>query len=133
MSQLMLDTSAYSALARGQAEIVHAAREAAELHVNAVVVGELLAGFSRGKQRRANEEALRRFLTTPRVVFDPIDADTSERYAALWRDLRDAGSPIPSNDLWIAASAWQHGLKLLTLDIHFRQVKQILVAGPLGG
>jgi len=56
-----------------------------------------------------------------------VDDETSGRYAAIYETLRTAGTPIPTNDVWIAASAMQHGLRLLTLDSHFRRVAQVLV------
>jgi tRNA(fMet)-specific endonuclease VapC len=124
----MLDTSAYSALGRGQPAVAALARSAEELHLNPIVVGELLAGFSRGSRRRTNEADLRRFLASPRAVLDPVDRETADRYSAIWSTLRDAGTPIPTNDIWIAASAWQHGLRLLTLDRHYQKIPQILLA-----
>lgn len=55
------------------------------------------------------------------------DAETSERYAVILDSLREAGTPIPTNDVWIAASAMQHGLRLLTTDAHYRNVAQVIV------
>lgn len=127
MRRLFLDTSAYSALLRGDERVRDALRVADEIRVNPVVLGELLAGFLRGRHRKKNEEELRRFLGSPRVAVVPIDEQTSERYALVLASLRRRGRPIPSNDLWIAASAAQHGLRLLTLDAHFLAVEQILV------
>ena len=49
-----------------------------------------------------------------------MDALTAERHAEVYVALRAAGTPIPTNDMWIAASALQHGLPLLTFDLHFR-------------
>ena len=57
----------------------------------------------------------------------PLDEGTSERYAVIVQALREAGTPIPTNDLWIAASAMQHGLKVLTTDAHFKKVAQIVL------
>jgi predicted nucleic acid-binding protein len=127
MTRILLDTSAYSALLRGDERVRDALRQAEEVRVNPVVLGELLAGFLRGRHRRRNEEELRQFLASPRVHIVPIDEQTAERYALVLAALRRRGRPIPSNDLWIAASAAQHGLRLLTLDAHFLHVEQILV------
>lgn len=127
MTRLFVDTSAYSALLRGDARVRDALRSADEIRVNPIVLGELIAGFLGGRHRKKNEAELRRFLGSPRVALVPIDEQTAERYALVVASLRRRGRPIPSNDLWIAASAAQHGLRLLTLDAHFLEVEQVLV------
>ena len=126
MSRLLLDTSAYSALMNGQTATADVVRQADEIYLNAIVVGELLAGFSRGNRRQRNERQLSEFLGEPRVNVIDVDDDTAVRYAAIHSVLRAAGTPIPTNDMWIAASAMQHGLRLLTLDRHFEKIPQIL-------
>ena len=70
---------------------------------------------------------MREFLESPRVAILSLDEETAERYAAIRDYLRQQGRPIPVNDLWIAASAAQHGLRLLTLDDHFNSLPQVLV------
>lgn len=127
MSRVLLDTSAYSALLRGDVRVHRRAREADVLFVNPIILGELRSGFSRGRHRDKNEQELAAFLASPRVEVVAIDEGTSERYAAIVNSRRSAGTPIPTNDIWIAASAMQHGLQLVTLDQHFRAVSQILV------
>ena len=127
MNAVMVDTSAYSALARGHAAIARSIQEAEVIHLNPIVLGELLAGFGRGQHRRKNETELRRVLAVDRVELDAIDAGTAERYALILNALRNAGTPIPNNDIWIAASTWQHGLRLVTTDGHYRHVPQILL------
>ena len=127
MARVLLDTSAYSALLRGHAGAKRAVQEAEEIFVNAVILGELLAGFARGKRRAMNERELRSFLDSPRVGVLPLDADSAERYAAILAALWRAGKPIPTNDLWIAATAMQHGLRILTADAHFRNIVHVLV------
>ncbi len=92
-----------------------------------VVLGELRAGFVRGARRGKNEAELARFRESPRVEVVDLDAGTADRYAAIVESLRTAGAPIPTNDVWIAASAMQHGLRLLTTDTHFRHVAQVIV------
>jgi tRNA(fMet)-specific endonuclease VapC len=128
VTRILLDTSAYSALLRGhQAETLRQVQEAEEILVNPVVLGELKAGFRRGSRRRKNERELAAFLASPRVRLVSIDEETSERYAAILHSLRTAGTPIPTNDVWIAASAMQHALPVFTADEHFQRVPQILV------
>jgi predicted nucleic acid-binding protein len=128
MTRVLLDTSAYSAFLRGHPGIVAEVRRAAEIHVNAVILGELLAGFGGGKREEHNRSQLRSFLASPRVRVAPLDSETSERYAHILHALRRTGRPIPTNDLWIAATAMQLGLSVLTTDRHFQQVGQIVVS-----
>jgi tRNA(fMet)-specific endonuclease VapC len=127
MSRLLLDTSAYSAMWRGDERLLAPIREAAEVYLTPVVIGELLYGFGGGGVERQNRRLLREFLDSERVGVAPVDEDTAERYAVIREYLRRQGSPIPANDLWIAASAAQHGLLLMTLDSHFKNVPHILV------
>jgi predicted nucleic acid-binding protein len=125
--KVMFDTSAYSAFLRGHEDIKRVTQEADEIYLNPVVLGELLAGFIQGGREKKNRDILKDFLSSPRVQVVDIDDETSERYAAIITHLREQGTPIPTNDLWIAASAMQYGLKLLTTDSHYRNVPQIIV------
>lgn len=127
MSRLMLDTTAYSAMRRGDDRLVEPLREASEVVLTPVVLGELVYGFAGGRLERENRRLLRAFLDTERVRVVAIDEETAERYAAIRDHLRRQGTPIPTNDLWIAASAAQHGLTVLSLDKHFKDVPQILL------
>lgn len=128
MTDILLDTSAYSALRRGHSEIAQLMRQVDRIVVNPIVLGELLGGFRQGKHRHKNEDYLRTFMASPRTDVVPLDEGTAERYAVILDSLRGAGTPIPTNDLWIAASAMQHGLVLVTTDAHYRKVSQVLVS-----
>jgi tRNA(fMet)-specific endonuclease VapC len=127
MTRLLLDTSAYSAFMRGHEGVQNLLRRAEEIYVNPIVLGELRAGFGGGRQGRKNEGYLQRFILSPRVTVLSVDAETSERYAFILNALWEAGTPAPTNDIWIAASAMQHGLAVLTTDTHFLKITQILV------
>jgi tRNA(fMet)-specific endonuclease VapC len=99
--------------------------EAECLHIPFVVLGELRAGFSLGKKGPANERVLQRFLAKPGVeILYPTDA-TTRSYASLYRQLREQGTPIPTNDLWIAALVVENDLVLCTRDGHFRYLPQL--------
>jgi len=124
--RILLDTSAYSALMTGNGAVADVVREADEIDLNAIVLGELLGGFARGSHRLKNERQLAEFVESPRVSVIDVDDDTAVRYSAIYDTLRSAGTPIPTNDIWIAASAMQYGLRLVTLDAHFTRVPQIL-------
>lgn len=127
MTRLLVDTSAYSAFMRGHESIKQALQRAEAIYVNPIILGELRAGFQRGRHREKNEEILAQFLASPRVSVVAVDEDTAERYAVILNRLRAAGTPIPTNDIWIAASAMQHGLTVVTTDAHYLEVQQIIV------
>ena len=127
MTRVMLDTSAYSAFMRGHPGIRVALQQAEEIYLNPIILGELLAGFMRGKREKKNESELQTFLSSPRVSLADVDGDTAERYAVILNSLWRAVTPIPTNDIWIAASAMQHGLHVLTTDAHYQKVTQVIV------
>ena len=127
MSRILLDTSAYSAYAGGHPDLQEPVRRASAVHLSVVVVGELLAAFLKGGRRRQNETSLREFAAEPRVRVLSLDEETAVRYAAIRDYLRLQGTPVPVNDVWIAATAAQHGRRLLTLDAHFLQIPQVIV------
>ncbi|MDD5308068.1 MAG: type II toxin-antitoxin system VapC family toxin [Deltaproteobacteria bacterium] len=127
MKRILLDTSAYSEFMRGNENVGPVIQRAVEIHLPPVVLGELKAGFLRGRYRKKNLAELETFLSSPRVHVPVIDEDTADAYAEILFDLRGAGTPIPTNDLWIAACAMQHGLRLVTCDAHFGKVRQIMV------
>ena len=127
MSDILLDTSAYSAFLRAHSGVQSVVRRAPRIALTPIVLGELRSGFLKGNRLARNRAELERFLASPRVDVLDIDEGTSERYAVILDSLRTAGTPIPTNDIWIAASAFQYGLTLVTTDRHFRKVCQILV------
>jgi tRNA(fMet)-specific endonuclease VapC len=129
MKHIMIDTNFYVAFKRKQQPAVDLLRQAEYIAVNTVVFGELLAGFRCGSREAENRRELDQFLDSPRVEILDIDEDTAEFYAAVFRALKEKGRPIPSNDLWIAASTLRHGLGLATLDEHFRNIDGLLLAG----
>lgn len=121
---LLIDTSAYSAFKREVESIVAEVQAAAEIHVSSIVLGELRSGFAYGNVPERNERELREFLRSPRVRTVDVGGETSVYYATIFASLRKAGTPIPTNDVWM-----QHGLIVLTRDDHFRFVPQIVVRG----
>lgn len=127
MSSLMLDTSAYAAFKRGHEEAAGALRKSLTILLPTIVLGELWAGFAVGSKRAQNRQELDAFLASPRVALAPVTAETAARYAAIYAYLRANGRPIPTNDLWVAALAMEHGATLLTADAHFLHVPQILI------
>jgi predicted nucleic acid-binding protein len=126
-SRIILDTSAYSAFLRGNHEVNRTIQHADEIYLNPIILGELLAGFSMGRNEKKNKDILQDFLSSERIRIIDIDEETSERYAIIIHSLREKGTPIPTNDIWIAASAMQYGLKVLTTDSHYLKIIQIIV------
>ena len=121
-----LDTNGYSDFMRGVVERVAIVRAAQAIFLPFIVLGELRAGFAAGDRQSVNAANLQRFLASPRVSVLLADEQTTHFYAQLHRELRGEGSPIPTNDLWIAALVVQHDLVLCTSDRHFRQIPQLV-------
>ena len=135
MRPVLLDTNAYTAFLLGAAEVVDVVAHADKLYLNSVVLGELLGGFAAGTRESKNRAELALFLESPRVEVLGITAETADSYALVYAGLRRCrqlraglrrpackGQPIPTNDLWIAASALEHGAALLTRDAHFTKI-----------
>lgn len=110
---------------RGERAIRDLLERAETVYVPFVVLAELRAGFRGGRKALANEQGLVRFLQRPGVeVLWPSEA-TTRIWAGLFLDLRTGGTPIPQNDLWIAALALEHDLVLASRDEHFRRLPQL--------
>ena len=123
--RLALDTNVYADFARGDAQVTDTLERAEEVHLPFVVLAELRAGFAAGTRTKENALGLQRFLATPGVgVVYATDA-TTRCYASLYRQLRAQGTPIPTNDLWIASLVVEHGLRLYTRDRQFDCLGQL--------
>jgi len=122
MRPIVLDTNAYSAFKRGDPSVVSVLQHAPRILLCATVLGELLAGFAAGHKESANRAELAQFINTPRVQVVPVTSATADLYALVYAALRRKGRPIPTNDLWIAASSLEHGAALLSLDAHFSEI-----------
>jgi predicted nucleic acid-binding protein len=127
MSRFQLDTSAYAAFFRSHPEAVSLVQEASELSLCPIVLGELRSGSLKGGRAAENERLLQEFLASPRCSVPPIDEETAHRYAVIHDYLRRQGTPVSPSDLWIAASAAQHGLTVATLNGDFDRIPQVLV------
>jgi tRNA(fMet)-specific endonuclease VapC len=123
--RIAIDTNRYVDFAKGLPEAVERFRRADEILVPFVVLGELRAGFAGGVRTGQNEANLVRFLDSRRVDVVFADEDTTHHYARLFHQLRRQGTPIPTNDLWIAALVIQYELHLFARDAHFDRLPQI--------
>jgi len=124
----MVDTNAYSAFKRGVSAVMEALAKADEILVPIPVLGELRSGFRAGCREKANLDELEAFLASPRVTVHCPGEETAIFYTEVYGHLRAAGRPIPTNDLWIAASAMETGSSLLTTDAHFDAVPGLVRA-----
>lgn len=124
--RVALDTNRLTDLFQGDAELADRLGECDEVWLPLVVLAEIKAGFYGGSQQHRNEKLLQSFLAQPTVGVLLPERETAEHYARLFVQLKRAGTPIPDNDLWIAALALQHDLKLITHDHHFERVPQLL-------
>ncbi len=125
MSTLCLDTSAYSHFKRGEAAAVEALSAAREIVLPVVVLGELRTGFRLGRRPLDNERELRQFMAHDAVRVVDVDQDVTSLYADIVIELREAATPIPTNDVWIAACAAREAATVLTYDAHFRLVRRV--------
>ena len=123
--RLALDTNRYTDLCRGDAQVVERIEAADEVWLPFIVLGELRAGFAVGSQGPRNEAILRRFLLKPGVDVLYADEQTTHHYANVYRQLRKQGTPIPTNDIWIAALVLQHSLMLYDRDGRFQALPQL--------
>jgi len=122
IKDVLLDTNAYVAFKQGRADAVEVFQRVRRIGINCIVLGELLSGFAVGAREAENRQELQRFLASERVDRLVVDAETAAHYAAVYRNLRRRGRPIPTNDMWIAATALQHGLAVFSYDRHFQEV-----------
>ena len=123
--RMAIDTNRYRDFCTGLPEAVERFRAADRIYLPFVTLGELRAGFLCGTRARQNESVLARFLNRARVSVLYPDEETTRHYAQLFRQLRQQGTPIPSNDIWIAALTEQHNLLLYSRDIHFDHLPQL--------
>ena len=125
ISNLCLDTNTYSAFLAGKAVAVKRISQVEHIWLPAPVLGELRAGFAKGSKAAANELLLQEFLASQHVHVIAIDEAVTRCYAKIFDQLRKDGSPIPTNDLWIAACVMHVGFPVYSLDAHFKHVSGI--------
>lgn len=122
MMNVLIDTNIYSLAMKGDATVVNMMRKFDRIALSSISIGELYSGFKGGNQEVKNREELNIFLDSPRVMVHDIDVETADFYASILDNLRVAGTPIPTNDIWIGAVAFQHGYRLYSKDKHFNLI-----------
>ena len=128
--RVVLDTNGYSAIARGSRALATLLESVDGIIVPAVVVGELMYGFLKGMRCAENEAGLNQFLEQSGVSFQPVTRGIAERYGYVKAALKTRGTPIPENDIWIAATALETGCRLLSYDGHFDKVGGLVRIAP---
>ena len=124
---LVIDTSRLVDFFKGDETVRLILQAQHDIRVPFAVLGELRAGFLCGTRSLENERLLSRFLNSKRVQVEFADEDTSHHYARIFKTLRSRGTPIPTNDLWIASLCIQHNRPLLTRDQHFEKIPQLAI------
>ena len=119
MNKIILDTNCYAAYLAGDQEVLKTLTEAKITFMSIFVLGELYAGFKGGTREKENRNILRTFLKKPSVVTLDASIETAELFGMVKDTLKQAGRPIPVNDVWIAAHALEYGAVLVTHDKHF--------------
>jgi predicted nucleic acid-binding protein len=114
----------------GHAPLTQLLESVEEVLVSATVLGELHAGFEMGARREANRRQLAEFLALPGIETTAVTADIAERYGILVSQLMRQGTPIPTNDIWIAAATLETGARLVTYDSHFEHIPGLIVLNP---
>ncbi len=127
-AKLLLDTSAYSGFNRGDKRLKNYFRPDKEMLVPLITVGELRAGFALGTKKEENEALLQKLLDSSSISTVTISDKTTKLFAAIFQRLKLAGTPINTNDMWIAALALEYDCLLVTLDSDFKRVPDLLVA-----
>lgn len=118
---MILDTNGLSALAAGEPTLEPVLRKASQLAIPVIVLGEYRYGISQSRNRQQYEQWLKEHLQEFRIL--DIEDRTTVPYSAVRAELKKAGTPIPSNDVWIAALCRQHSLPLVSRDRHFDVVR----------
>jgi tRNA(fMet)-specific endonuclease VapC len=133
MKNVLIDANIYSLAMKGDKQVIGSLRRLDRIGFSAISIGELFSGFKGGSRENKNRQELELFLDSPRVVVHVIDEGSADFYAAILNNLRAAGTPIPTNDIWIAATAFQHGYKLYSKDEQFRLIPGLVQFRELQG
>jgi tRNA(fMet)-specific endonuclease VapC len=120
--KVICDTNSITALRLGNQQVLEALEQASTVYLSVIVMGELLYGFAKGSKEKENLNFLKKFINKPTVEVLPVDEETARVYSQLRVDLSRIGKPIPTNDLWIASQAIEHGAVLLSNDLHFNSI-----------
>ena len=120
--KILLDTSAYVGFKRGIDEVTDIIVRSESILISPIVLGELMFGFRNGTKLKKNMTELDEFLNHEAVYITHFGDITADRYSRIALQLKKQGTPIPTNDIWIAAQTMEHGAELITSDGHFEHI-----------
>jgi tRNA(fMet)-specific endonuclease VapC len=124
--KLLLDTSAYVGFKLGHSELVEYMSGSTVIYVSPILLAELTFGFRNGSRFDQNMAELRRFISHDAVETVRISDITADRYSRIAAGLKQQGTPIPSNDIWVAAQTMEFGAELVTMDNHFKNISGLV-------
>lgn len=122
MKKMLLDTNAYTGLLSGDERVLDYISKAQVVLMSVIVIGELHAGFRGGLKQSQNNELLQKFLKKSIVETIDVTIETAEIFGMVKGNLKKAGTPLPINDIWIAAQAIEMGSILISFDSHFHKI-----------
>ena len=120
--KILMDTSAYVGFKLNKPELVDIITNAESILISPIVLGELMFGFRNGTRFKENMDNLNKFINHEVIDLAQIGRITSDRYSRIAAQLKHHGTPIPTNDIWIAAQTMEHGAELISSDLHFEKV-----------
>jgi tRNA(fMet)-specific endonuclease VapC len=124
--RFLLDTNIVIALLEGEEAVLSNLDRVAEVFIPAIVLGELFFGAAKSGRPFENASIIERFAVGRSVL--SCDLPAARAYGRMRQQLRAKGRPLPENDIWIAATAYSHGLVLVTRDRHFREIDDLAIA-----
>jgi len=127
MNKILLDTNAYSRFLSGDEKILSVISKADTVYMSIFVLGELFAGFKGGKKEKWNIDLLNHFLEKPTVQILSATIETAIIFGNVKDSLKKSGTPLPINDVWIAAHAIETSAILLTYDKHFQNISTVIL------
>lgn len=127
MKKILLDTNAYIRLFTGAENVLEVLAKAEYVLISVIVLGELYAGFKGGAKELENKKRLSTFVEKPTVEIVTVSQETAEIFGEIKNKLKIAGTPLPINDLWIAAQTIETGSTLISFDNHFKKIAGLRV------
>jgi tRNA(fMet)-specific endonuclease VapC len=121
--RLLADTSVVVEFLRGNTSVAARLLQADKVYTSGIILGELYFGALISGKVAENTRTIDAFGSSTSLL--PCDEDVAREYSIIRKRLRDKGKPIPENDIWIAATARQHNLTLVTRDAHFTEIDNL--------
>jgi len=122
VKKIIIDTNAYTRFLTGDEDVLDVIAAAETTYLSIFVLGGLCAGFAGGTKESKNKDVLRQFLLKPTVKILNATSETAEVFGFVKSNLRMAGTPVPINDVWIAAHGIETGSTIITYDTHFKKI-----------